>query len=89
LEGTKASIRTMLGMPESEDVVSAGQVFHLVLITNLLRTCGGPDWSFVQWLGDGVPLGVEEDLPRTPSVFEEKGEMASTRRRRPRNRLQI
>ena len=73
LEETRAAIRTSLGMSSTEDVVSAGQVFNLPLIANLLRAFGDPDWSFVQGLGDGVPLGVDEELPRTPAVFEEKG----------------
>ena len=32
-----------------------------------------PDWEFVDSMGEGVPLGVDEQLPRTPAVFEEKG----------------
>ena len=66
-------MRAMLGMPVSEDVVATGQVFHLPLMAGLLRAFGDPDWSFVQGLGEGVPLGVDEGLPRTPAVFEEKG----------------
>jgi hypothetical protein len=88
LEETRASMRAMLGMPVSEDVVATGQVFHLPLMAGLLRAFGDPDWSFVQGLGEGVPLGVDEDLPRTPAVFEEKGEMPPFGRCRPRKRLQ-
>ena len=73
LEGTRDSIRALLDMPRSADVVAAGQVFHLPLMAGLLRAFGDPDWSFVQDLGSGVPLGVDMDLPHTPAVFEEKG----------------
>jgi hypothetical protein len=73
LEETRARIRDMLDMPAAEDVVVEGQVFHLPLMAGILRAYGDPDWRFVQDLGEGVSLGVDEELPRTPSVFEEKG----------------
>ena len=73
LKETRASIRAAVGVSAAEDVVAAGQVFHLPLIAGLLRVFGDPDWAFVGGLGEGVPLGVDEELPRTPGVFEEKG----------------
>ena len=73
LEETRAMFRDVLDMPAAEDVVSTGQVFHLPLMARLLRAYGDPDWRFVQEIGEGVSLGVDEDLPRTPAVFEEKG----------------
>ena len=60
-------------MNASEDVVSFGQVFHLHLIAKLLKLYGDPDWEFVDGMGDGVPLGVDEQMPRTPAVCEVKG----------------
>ena len=71
-------MRDMLGMTVSVDVVATGQLFHLPLMARLLRAYGDPDWSFVQGIGEGVPLGVDEDLPRTPAVFEEKGKWRLT-----------
>jgi hypothetical protein len=60
-------------MSVSDDVVACNQVFLLKLISRLLRVYGDPDWEFVDGRGEGVPLGVDEPLPRTPAVFEEKG----------------
>ena len=73
LEEARCMLRDTLGMPAAEDVVATGQVFHLPLMAGLLRAYGDPDWQFVQGISEGVPLGVHEDLPRTPAVFEEKG----------------
>ena len=73
LEETRAFLRSAIGLAVSEDIVAAGQVFHLPLIAGVLRKFDDPDWLFVQGLGEGVPLGVDEELPRTPGVFEEKG----------------
>ena len=60
-------------MNAREDVVAFGQVFHLHLIAKLLKLYGDPDWEFVDGMGEGVPLGVDEQMPRTPAVFGEKG----------------
>ena len=70
LKETRAMFRDVLDMPAAEDVESTGQVFHLPLMARLLRAYGDPDWRFVQEIGEGVSLGVDEDLPRTPAVFE-------------------
>ena len=73
LEETRATIRSAVGMGSDEDVVAGGQVFHLKLLGRLLKLFGDPDWEFVDGLGDGVRVGVDVQLPRTPAVFEEKG----------------
>jgi hypothetical protein len=73
LAEARAAIRQLAGLDEKDDVVASGQVFHLKLIGRLLKLCGDPDWEFVDSMGEGVPLGVDEQLPRTPAVFEEKG----------------
>ena len=73
LAEARATIRQQVGLDEKEDVVASGQVFHLKLIGRLLKMYGDPDWEFVDGMGEGVPLGVDEQLPRTPAVFEEKG----------------
>ena len=36
------------------------------------RSAQDPDWEFFQLIKGGVTLGVMEQLPRTPAVFEEK-----------------
>ena len=73
LEETRAVIRETVGLNVSEDLVADGQVFHLKLLGRLLKVFGDPDWEFIDGLGEGVTLGVDEQMPRTPAVFEEKG----------------
>ena len=72
-EDTRTLIREAVGMSVDEDVVADGQVFHLPLMAKLLMIYGDHDWEFVGGLGDGVALGFDEQMPRTPAVFEEKG----------------
>ena len=38
----------------------------------MLKEAGDPDWAFLLHIGEGVPLGVDEELPRTPAVYEPK-----------------
>ena len=57
---------------EKECGVSPRQCMRLGMISAMLHRFGDPDWQFVKELEDGVPLGVDEELPRTPAVFEEK-----------------
>ncbi len=52
--------------------MAGGEVFHLKLIGRLLKLYGDPDWEFVDGMGEGVPLGLDEQLPRTPAVLQEK-----------------
>ena len=73
LEETRTVIREAVGMSVNEDLVADGQVFHLKLLGRLLKLFGDPDWEFVDGLGERVSLGVDEQMPRTPAVFEEKG----------------
>jgi len=72
LAEVRATVRALIDMPASEDVVAEGQVFHLALMSRLLQAYGDPDWEFVKNLADGVPLGVGTEMPRAPAVFEEK-----------------
>ena len=46
--------------------VADGQSFRLKLIGNLLKALGDPDWEYPESLEDGVPLGVDVELPRSP-----------------------
>ena len=72
LAAARNDIRTAVGLSADQDVVAEGQVMHLPLIGQVLRACGDPDWELFEGLGDGVNVGVDEELPRTPAVFEEK-----------------
>ena len=38
----------------------------------VLRKAGDPDWAFLEQAKTGFPLGVLNELPRTPEVFEEQ-----------------
>ena len=62
-----------------EDVVlelPQGQPFHLHLVARVLKVVGDPDTAILVDCNDsfatGVPVGVEEPLPRTPMVFPPK-----------------
>ena len=68
LEETRSLIRAAVDMKINEDVVADGQVFHLPLMAKLLKIYADPDWEFVGGLGEGVFLGVDQQLPRTPAV---------------------
>eukprot|EP00438_Fugacium_kawagutii_P035385 Skav201844 [mRNA] locus=scaffold484:280511:282334:- [translate_table: standard] len=37
-----------------------------------LRSAGDPDYGFLERAQVGLPLGVSEDLPRTPAIFEKQ-----------------
>ena len=38
----------------------------------MLKRAGDPDWEFLCRLKNGLPLGVDKTMDRTPRVFEEK-----------------
>ena len=75
-EGDLAKMRTdimeCIGFDPSKDVVASGQVAHLPLLAAILKECGDPDAEFLKDLEEGVNLGVDSPLPRTPGIFEEK-----------------
>jgi hypothetical protein len=52
--------------------VASGQCFRLDLIAQLFRTAADPDLAFFEKLREGLPLGVDMKMDRTPLVFEEK-----------------
>ena len=54
--------------------VAAGQPFCLNLLTALGQLAGSmePDSMYPCSLKDGVPLGVDEEMPRTPTVYSPK-----------------
>lgn len=47
-----------------------GQPFFLRTISLLLREANDPDYTFFEYIKDGVTTGVTEPLPHTPAVFE-------------------
>ena len=48
-----------------------GQPFFLDLLRGVLEKWD-PDWRFLEQAKSGLPLGVLQELPRTPDIFEEQ-----------------
>ena len=61
-----------LDVPSEHRGKPEGQEMHLGIISLLLKELGDPDWGYPMSVADGVPLGVDMTMPRTPAVFEEK-----------------
>ena len=57
--------RTVMDVPE-------GQPFLLGLLRGVLEEGGDCDYEFLTRAETGLPLGVLEPLPRTPTVFEKQ-----------------
>ena len=52
--------------------VASGQPMHLGMLGAILKSFWDLDWRFVSGLGEGVPIGVDGDMPRCPLIFERK-----------------
>lgn len=61
-----------LHLGEGKNVVPPGQPFYLKLMQGILDSAGDCDGAFLDRACTGFPLGVLEDLPRTPGVFEQQ-----------------
>ena len=61
-----------LGADNDILAVAPGQEFRLDLAARLLQKVGDPDGDFFLQLKEGVSLGVDKEMARTPAVFEEK-----------------
>ena len=74
-EGFLCRIRSILaeglGIPLQSDP-EEGQPFFLKLMSGVLEEAGDPDWRFLEQARTGLPLGVLNELPRTPEIFEEQ-----------------
>lgn len=79
IEDAAAALRRILrshGAKLPVEEVPEPQPFKLALVEEFLRLNGDPDFAAF-YSGDesfakGVRLGVDEELPRAPAVFEEK-----------------
>ena len=71
LEEIRQMLAECLGIPKQEQP-EAGQPFFLDLMKCILEKAGDPDWGFLEQAKTGLPLGVINDLPRTPEIFEEQ-----------------
>ena len=57
---------SLVGASDEDMSIADGQALRLRLIALMLRNFGDPDWDFYNGLGEGVPLGVGVEMPRTP-----------------------
>ena len=65
--------RSIHALPKLDRTLPKGQPFYTKLLGTILKEAGDPDWEFVASMADdGVSMGVDEPLPRTPSVFRKK-----------------
>ena len=72
LEEMRDHIWETFNVPAEMRGVPERQVFRLGTISKILETYGDPDSDFVWGLREGVPIGYDEVLPRTPAVFPPK-----------------
>ena len=73
VEKCRRSIATQLTpstTPEAILLVSDGQPFLLQLLHLVAKQGGDKDAEVTKIYSEGVPMGVNEDLPRTPEVFD-------------------
>ena len=55
--------------------IADGQPFLLDTMASLAKMADDPDWSYPHKVADGVNLGVEEDIERSPDIWPTKLEM--------------
>ncbi|CAE7664552.1 unnamed protein product [Symbiodinium sp. CCMP2592] len=69
-----------LSAPDFDTLLSVppGQPFRLFLLEALLSVFKDPDTSFVDLLTEGVPLGVDSEMPSCPTLFPPAGQSAPT-----------
>ena len=65
-------IKGHLILEDSECQVAKGQNHFLGILSMVMKGFGDPDWEFFGEIAEGANLGVDEPLPRTPQVCEEK-----------------
>ena len=70
LEGVRKIFAKELGIEENDCQRAEGQPFFLGLIRRMLEEGEDPDCAFLREAESGLPLGVLNPLPRTPSVYE-------------------
>ena len=52
--------------------IAPRQCFRLTALSKILKAFEDPDWFFPQTLIGGVLIGVDEELPRAPAIYEAK-----------------
>ena len=77
LSGLRAEWFGLLPDPVEAARVPPHQPFFLYAISRTLEAMGDPDWQVLAFqsgwnYADGVPVGLDMEMPRTPEVFPEK-----------------
>lgn len=75
MKSIRALVAGKLGFAERLDP-EEGQPFFLDLMKKTLEAAGDPDFEFLERAKTGFPLGVLEQLPMTPMIFEEQTKWA-------------
>ena len=76
---TKGGIQTaLLEYTNVSSYIDPGQAFRLTQLSRLARQAGDPDWDYPDLVEDGVPLGVEEPMPRSPDIWPAKQERGTS-----------
>ena len=72
----RENIAATLGDPVGALEVPERQPFYLHLLAQSLQTLGDPDWAILtqgeECFANGMPLGHDKPLPRTPQVFRRR-----------------
>ena len=76
LEELRSILRRFTGKSQEETQAEAGQPFRLELIKSLLEDAGDPDCQFLEKAKTGLPVGVLEELERTPESVERQTKWA-------------
>ena len=59
-------------MSDKDLEIAPRQCFRLTALSKILKAFEDPDWFFPQTLIGGVSIGVDEELPQAPSIYEAK-----------------
>ena len=59
-----------LGLTSDVGKKADGQPFFLRLMEEVLESAGDTDWGFLRQAEEGLPVGVLDPLPRSPTMFE-------------------
>ena len=69
--------QTICNYCNSTDHIEPGQPFMLQTIQSLAEMAGDPDSQFPKECAEGLPLGVDEDLPDTRHIWPSKLELTN------------
>jgi len=68
----RSGIAEFFGVPLEDRGVAENQPMYLGILGWMLEAFGDPDFAYLLVVGEGVPVGIDGNMPRTPLVYEEK-----------------